>query len=222
MRAEHVDFTGTGASDQWRAVISKKLLGSEKGRNFYQWYLSIYALRRGAYRLRYQSPGNGGPLSRVTQANGVKLWFPTQEIDIVGAAALMHRRTQELVVAIARDGGRLRWRDRDRSRSEARRQRRPGALGRKSMRLECEDRRRRPFNRIDRALLFGERPALLSDQSECGCDASISRRQVGRIAELLQNRVATFGRRRTAYVAAARARPHLNRSRSPAACRADR
>ncbi len=77
----------------------QKFLGSDKGRNLYQWYLSIYALRRGAYRLRYQSPGNGGPLSRVTRANGVKLWFPTQEIDIVGAAALMHRRTQELVVA---------------------------------------------------------------------------------------------------------------------------
>ncbi|HEY6449797.1 MAG TPA: hypothetical protein VIX60_03865 [Candidatus Cybelea sp.] len=97
--SRHVDFTGTGASGQWRAVVSKKLLGSDKGRNFYQWYLSIYALRRGAYRLRYQSPGNGGPLSRVTRANGVKLWFPTQEIDIVGAAALMHRGTQELVVA---------------------------------------------------------------------------------------------------------------------------
>ncbi len=99
VQSRYVDFTGTGASDQWRALISKKLLGSEKGRDFYQWYLSIYAFRRGAYRLRYQSPGNGGPLSRVTQANGVKMWFPTQDIDIVGAAALMRRRTQELVVA---------------------------------------------------------------------------------------------------------------------------
>ncbi len=99
MESRYVDFNGTGASDEWRAVVSKKLLGSANGRDFYQWYLLIYHLRRGAYRLRYGSPANGGPLSHVTQANGAKMWFPTQEVAIVGAAALMHRGMQQLVVA---------------------------------------------------------------------------------------------------------------------------
>ena len=157
------------------------------------------------------------------QANGVKLWFPTQEIDIVGAAALMHAGVRRSSSSQSHEtGADCGGATVTVLASETRRQRRAGALGRKSVRLECEDRRRRSFNRIDRTLLFGERTALLSDQSECDCDASISRRQVGRIAELLQNRVATFGRRRTAYAAAARARRRRDRSRSRGACRADR
>lgn len=96
-RAESVAFNGS-SSDRWEAVISKKSLGSGSGRTFYQWYLSIYQLRRGSYRLRYQTPNNGGPLSHVTQASGAKMWFPVQDVKIVGAAPLMQRRVQMLVV----------------------------------------------------------------------------------------------------------------------------
>lgn len=98
VRIKNVAFNGGGPNERWRAVVSKKLVGSGYGRDFYQWYLSIYALRRGAYRLRYESPGNGGPLSRVAQANGAKMWFPTQDVDLVGAAALMRGTSQQLVV----------------------------------------------------------------------------------------------------------------------------
>jgi hypothetical protein len=97
-QSESVAFNGDGANDRWDAVVSKKYLGKGNGRKFYQWYLSIYSLRRGAYRLRYESPGNGGPLSRVTQANGAKMWFPVQEVKLVGAAPLMQKRVQLLVV----------------------------------------------------------------------------------------------------------------------------
>jgi hypothetical protein len=93
-----VAFNGEHANAHWRAVASKKLAGSGNGREFYQWYVSIYALSRGAYRLRYQSPGNGGPLSRVTQANGAKMWFPVQELRIVGTAHLKGPVFQQLVV----------------------------------------------------------------------------------------------------------------------------
>ena len=59
-----VAFNGEGVADRWPAVLSKKRVGSDSGRDFYQWYLSIYELRRDAYRLSYESPGNGGPLSQ--------------------------------------------------------------------------------------------------------------------------------------------------------------
>jgi hypothetical protein len=93
-----VAFNGQRAKDAWRAIIDRELVGSGGGRNFYQWYLSIYELRRGAYRLRYQSPRNGGPLSRVEQAVGAKMWFPIQEAHIVGTAQLMGRGAQQVVV----------------------------------------------------------------------------------------------------------------------------
>ncbi len=99
VQRQDVAFNGEGVADRWPALVSKKLVGSGNGHHFYQWYLSIYAPRRGAYRLRYESPGNGGPLSRVVQANGAKMWFPVQEAKIVGVAGLMHLKTQQLVVA---------------------------------------------------------------------------------------------------------------------------
>jgi hypothetical protein len=93
-----VAFNGLRSKDSWRAVVEKKPVGSGGGHEFFQWYLSIYELRRGAYRLRYESPRNGGPLSHVEQANGAKMWFPVQEARIVGAAQLMGSSAQQLVV----------------------------------------------------------------------------------------------------------------------------
>ncbi len=93
-----VALNGESAKNRWHAVASKRLVGSGNGTNFYQWYLSIYGLQRGAYRLRYQSPRNGGPLSLVEHANGAKMWFPVAQLRIVGAASLMHSGVQQLVV----------------------------------------------------------------------------------------------------------------------------
>lgn len=93
---------------RWEAVTSKKLVGSGNGRKFYQWYLSIYAPRAGAYRVRYESPRNGGPLEHVVQAGGAQLWFPVQDVKIVGAAQLMRKDYEQLVVsahAMAADCG---------------------------------------------------------------------------------------------------------------------
>lgn len=93
-----VYLNGQTMNGQWRAVASKKLVGASNGTEFYQWYLSVYAMRSDAYHLRYQSPANGGPLSRVTQAAGAKMWFPVQELRIVGPAELMASGVQQLVV----------------------------------------------------------------------------------------------------------------------------
>lgn len=94
-----VAFNGEGIADRWPAVVSKELVGSDGGRKFYQWYVSIYKLRGGAYRLNYQTPRNGGPLARVERAHGAKMWFPIQTVKIVGTAGLMHRGISQLIVA---------------------------------------------------------------------------------------------------------------------------
>ncbi len=99
VQSEYVAFNGESSENRSRAVVSKKLVSSANGQDFYQWYLSIYAFRRAAYRLRYQSPGNGGPLERIAKAHGARMWFPVQELRIVGAAALMRPGVEQLIVA---------------------------------------------------------------------------------------------------------------------------
>lgn len=93
-----VYFNDAAPNARWRAVASKKPLGKSHGRLFYQWYLSFYGSRQQAYRLRYQSPTAGGPLARVVQGSGTDMWFPVQELHIVGAAALTPEGGQQLVV----------------------------------------------------------------------------------------------------------------------------
>jgi len=91
-------LNGVAPDAQWRAVASRQLLGTRDGRPFYQWYFSVYASRREAYRLRYQSPTSGGPLSRVVKADGAAMSFPVAELRIDGAASLMREGVQQFVV----------------------------------------------------------------------------------------------------------------------------
>jgi hypothetical protein len=99
VQSQLVYLAGEAMHSQWRAVASKKLVGSGNGTNFYQWYLSIYAIDNTTYRLKYQSPANGGPLSKVTQASGgAKMWFPVQTLHIAGVGEFMQAGVQQLVV----------------------------------------------------------------------------------------------------------------------------
>jgi hypothetical protein len=94
-----VYLAGEAMHSQWRAVASKKLAGSGNGTSFYQWFLSIYAIDGTTYRLKYQSPAKGGPLTAVKRAaGGAKMWFPLQTLRIVGSAELMQAGVQQLVV----------------------------------------------------------------------------------------------------------------------------
>lgn len=94
-----VYLAGEAMHSQWRAVASKRLVGSSGTTAFNQWYLSIYRLEGTSYALKYRSPGNGGPLETVTQASdGVKMWFPLQSLTVVGPAELMTAGVQQLVV----------------------------------------------------------------------------------------------------------------------------
>jgi len=87
---------GEGMQSQWRATASRVHMSGSA----YQWYLSIYAIDydTATYKLQYQSPRDGAPLSRVTKASGANLWFPLQDLHIVGEAQLERPAVEDLVV----------------------------------------------------------------------------------------------------------------------------
>jgi hypothetical protein len=93
-----VYLAGQAMHSQWRAIASKKQVGRSGSTVFNQWYLSIYSINNTTYRLKYQSPSNGGPLSRVTKASGGTMWFPYQDLKIVGVGQFMQPAVENLVV----------------------------------------------------------------------------------------------------------------------------
>lgn len=98
-QSQLVYLSGEAMHSQWRAIASKKLVGQGNGTDFYQWYLSFYVLDGTTYRLKYQSPSNGGPLERVTQASGgAKMWYPIQSLQIAGIGEFVQAGVQQLVV----------------------------------------------------------------------------------------------------------------------------
>jgi hypothetical protein len=97
-------MTGQAMHSQWRAVVSKKLVGTDSGTKFYQWYVSIYQIDDATYKMRYQSPVNGGPLDKVVRAGGGGMYFPMQEASIVGAGEFAHQTVDQLVVSSHQTG----------------------------------------------------------------------------------------------------------------------
>jgi hypothetical protein len=98
VQSQLVYLAGEGMHSQWRALLSKTLLGSGTGTPFYQWFLSFYAIDGTIYRLKYRSPDAPVPFSRVTKAHGAQLWFPVQDAKIAGTGELMGPGAQQLVV----------------------------------------------------------------------------------------------------------------------------
>lgn len=92
-------LTGQAMHSQWRAVVSKKIVGTNGKQPFDQWYLSIYRIHNTAYRLQYRSPANGGPLSKVEQAHGAAMWFPAQTMKIVGTGQFITPTVENLVTS---------------------------------------------------------------------------------------------------------------------------
>lgn len=93
-----VYLAGEAMHSRWRGVLSKKLVGTGATTQYFQWYLSIYQIDGATYRLRYQSPRDGGPFDTVEKASGAPMWFPSQSGAIDGAAELMEPGIQQLVV----------------------------------------------------------------------------------------------------------------------------
>lgn len=84
-----VYLAGEGMHSQWRAILSKKLLGTGNGMSFYQWFLSFYALDGTVYRLKYRSPDAPVPFGHVTKSRNESVWFPVQDAKIVGTGATL-------------------------------------------------------------------------------------------------------------------------------------
>jgi hypothetical protein len=98
-QSQVVYLAGQAMHSQWRGVISKRIAGKGSSLTFYQWYLSVYAIDGTTYHLRYQSPRDGGPLSKVEKASGGDMWYPLQSASIAGTAQLMQPGVEQLVVA---------------------------------------------------------------------------------------------------------------------------
>lgn len=97
-------LTGQAMHSQWRAVVSKKVVGTNGDQAFDQWYLSIYSIDDTTYRLQYQSPANGGPLWKVERAHGATMWFPLQELKIVGVGQFVEPTVENLVTSSHQTG----------------------------------------------------------------------------------------------------------------------
>jgi hypothetical protein len=92
-------LAGQAMHSQWRAVASKKNIATNASHQaVYQKFLSIYAIDGTTYKLRYQSPRDGGPLDTVKKASGADMWFPYQDLKIVGSGQFMQPTVDQLVV----------------------------------------------------------------------------------------------------------------------------
>ncbi|HTU69498.1 MAG TPA: hypothetical protein VMF11_04180 [Candidatus Baltobacteraceae bacterium] len=98
VQSKVVYLGGEAMHSQWRAVLSKKPVGTNGKESFYQWYLSIYAIDATVYRLKYQSPKNPVPFRAVEKAHGANLWFPVADGSIAGAGELMGPGAQQVVI----------------------------------------------------------------------------------------------------------------------------
>lgn len=93
-------LSGEGMNSAWHVVASRKAVGKQMGKTpVYQWYLSFYAPAQNGVKLVYQLPNNSHELlSRVTKAHGADLYFPQQDVKIVGAAEFQQSGVQDVVV----------------------------------------------------------------------------------------------------------------------------
>lgn len=94
-------LTGEAMHSAWHVVASRKLVGKNMGKTpVYQWYLSFYAPDGDdGGKLVYQLPGKDEELlSRVTKAHGAQMYFPQQDVKIVGAAEFEQSGVQDVVV----------------------------------------------------------------------------------------------------------------------------
>lgn len=94
-------LSGEAMNSAWRVVISRKLVGRQMGKDpAYQYYISFYAPGPRGYRLAYQLPnGSGVLLSRVRKAHGAQLYFPYQNVHIVGTGEFERSGVQDVVIA---------------------------------------------------------------------------------------------------------------------------
>lgn len=94
-------LSGEAMHSMWYVAASRKLAGKNMGKTpVYQWYLSFYAPDgNGGGKLVYQLPDKQGTLlSKIEKAHGAQMYFPSQDLKIVGAAEFERSGVQDVVV----------------------------------------------------------------------------------------------------------------------------
>jgi hypothetical protein len=103
-------LTGEAMNSAWHVVTSRTLAGKQMGKTpVYQWYLSFYAPAQNGLKLVYRLPNSSTLLiPNVTKAHGAQMYFPHEELKIVGTGELERSGVQDVVVqshAFAADCG---------------------------------------------------------------------------------------------------------------------
>lgn len=94
-------LTGEAMHSMWYVVASRKLAGKNMGKTpVYQWYLSFYAPDgNDGGKLVYQLPDKQGTLlSKIEKAHGAQMYFPSQDLKIVGTGEFEQSGVQDVVV----------------------------------------------------------------------------------------------------------------------------
>jgi hypothetical protein len=94
-------LNGDAMHSMWYVVASRTLAGKNMGKvPVYQWYLSFYAPDgEDGGKLVYQLPDKQGTLlSRVQRAHEAQMYFPLQEVKIVGTGQFEHPDVDDVVV----------------------------------------------------------------------------------------------------------------------------
>lgn len=93
-------LSGEAMNSAWHVVASRVLAGKQMGKTpAYQWYLSFYAPARNGLKLVYRLPNaSNAILAKVVKAHGAQMYFPVEQLKIVGAAELERGGVQDVVV----------------------------------------------------------------------------------------------------------------------------
>jgi hypothetical protein len=93
-------LSGEAMNSRWHVVTSRKLVGRQIGKQpVYQWYLSFYAPAQNGWKLVYRLPNASHELlSRVTKAPGALMYFPQQDLKIIGVGEFERPGVQDVVV----------------------------------------------------------------------------------------------------------------------------
>jgi hypothetical protein len=94
-------LNGDAMHSIWYVVASRKPAGKNMGKvPVYQWYLSFYAPDGDdGGKLVYRLPDKQGTLlSRVEKAHGAEMYFPMQDVKIVGTGQFEHSGVDDVVI----------------------------------------------------------------------------------------------------------------------------
>lgn len=99
----NVDFSGPGQAP-WLVRVTTESLGRDASRTFEQWRIEVDRPRVLGGGVAYQSPGTDTLLDRVEKANGANLWFPNQEVQLLGVGRFLPGARRQLLVRVYQSG----------------------------------------------------------------------------------------------------------------------